>query len=484
MLKVLWQGNFALFWSAGLVSTLGDVVLFIALPFGIYVKTGSTAATGTLFIVESLPRVLLGACAGVFADRWDRQRTLVSANLLRALLLLPLLVIQTSSTVWLVYPIAFSVQVVGQFFAPAAGALLPSLIAACDRPAANAWFGLSSSFTLLAGPSLGGFLLGVAGWSSIILTDSCSFVLSAALIGCISLQAPPPAAETARHPSLTSPGVSFWRDWVAGLRTVARTQMLLALFAVGGLGAMAGGCFTVLMVPYVHDLLHGPCPVARLASVRPGRREYHGRPAHAAPRDKNSPSHASGIWLLPDRHRPPHVLQHHGAVDRGGAVAGGWPAAGRDWHRGADLAATRHRQFDTRSRTRCFGDYQRTRRVDWYEHRLCGRSSLRYPSSTRHGGGPFAPDRHPRPLGSPACPLDRIRRPAHKGVKKHTWYPNMIAPLTGGSWLPCRPASEFRGHRAQPRQRHQQQRPLLRAEPAHRVCQALGTSCGKRRLCL
>jgi MFS family permease len=255
--KVLLQRNFALFWSAGLISMLGDIVLFIALPFGIYLETGSTVATGTLFIVEALPRVLLGAFAGVFADRWNRQRTLVTADVLRALLLLPLVVAHTASTVWLVYLIAFSVQVVGQFFAPAAGALLPRLVTEGDLPPANAWSSLSASFTLLAGPSLGGFLLGVAGWSSIILTDSCSFLLSALLIGCVSLPSEQLAPETTRHPRLAAPRHSFWHDWVVGLRPVARTPLLPALFAISALDTLAGGCFTVLMVPYVHDVLHG-----------------------------------------------------------------------------------------------------------------------------------------------------------------------------------------------------------------------------------
>jgi hypothetical protein len=59
-LKILWQRNLTLFWCADLISSLGDEVLFVALPFAIYLETGSISATGMMFIIESIPRLLLG----------------------------------------------------------------------------------------------------------------------------------------------------------------------------------------------------------------------------------------------------------------------------------------------------------------------------------------------------------------------------------------------------------------------------------------
>jgi predicted MFS family arabinose efflux permease len=195
---------------------------------------------------------------------------LVTADLLRAILLLPLLFAHTASTIWLVYPIAFSVQVVGQFFTPAAGALLPRLVTREDLPAANAWFSFGGSFTLLAGPSLGGFLLGVAGWSSIIVVDSSSFVLSAVLIGCVSLPSGQPVADIVQHPCQAAPWLSYWHDWVVGPRIVAHTPLLSTLFAVSGLVTMLSGCFVVMIVPYVREVLHGQAQLLGLLASAQG----------------------------------------------------------------------------------------------------------------------------------------------------------------------------------------------------------------------
>ena len=63
MLSVLRQRNFALLWLAGLISPIGDWVLFIALPFYVYSVTGSALATGTMFIAQTVPRVVLGSVA-------------------------------------------------------------------------------------------------------------------------------------------------------------------------------------------------------------------------------------------------------------------------------------------------------------------------------------------------------------------------------------------------------------------------------------
>ena len=65
MLATLRQRNFALLWFGGLISFAGDWALIIALPVFVYDLTGSTLATGVMFIAQTLPRLLLGPLAGV-----------------------------------------------------------------------------------------------------------------------------------------------------------------------------------------------------------------------------------------------------------------------------------------------------------------------------------------------------------------------------------------------------------------------------------
>ena len=91
MFAVLRRRDFALLWFSGLISVAGDWVLMIALPYYVYVTTGSTLATAGMTAAELAPAILLSSFTGVFADRWDRKRILVVANLLQALVVASLL---------------------------------------------------------------------------------------------------------------------------------------------------------------------------------------------------------------------------------------------------------------------------------------------------------------------------------------------------------------------------------------------------------
>jgi MFS family permease len=199
VLGVLHQRNVVLLLGAGLVSTLGDFFLGIALPFYVYEQTGSVLAMGALAAAGALPRLLLGSVAGVFIDRWDRRRTMIAADLARAALLLMLLAVSGADRVWLVYAVAFCQAALSVFFEPARSALLPHAVPADDLPAANALSATSRTAARLVGPVLGGALVAVFGLPGVVVLDSVSFLVSALMVVLIAVpgsRAASPALST------------------------------------------------------------------------------------------------------------------------------------------------------------------------------------------------------------------------------------------------------------------------------------------------
>ena len=257
MLKIFQQRNFSLLWIGQFISIIGDWVLFIALPFYTYSLTGSVLATGAMFIVSTLPRLILGSVAGVFVDRWDRKRLMIMADLLRVLLILMLLFVRSRDGLWLIYVSAFLESTVSQFFNPAKTAIIPLLVGEKDLLAANSLNGLSDALTRLLGSALGGVLMGWLGFSSVVLLDAGSFLFSALMITLIvmpirpALQ--PPVADTPAAEGF----LGGWRDWVAGLKLVRANHLLFMLFIVLGVAFLGDSMITVLIVPLVKVLMGG-----------------------------------------------------------------------------------------------------------------------------------------------------------------------------------------------------------------------------------
>ena len=262
MLAVLRQRNFALLWAGGLISMLGDWLLFIALPFYIYNLTGSALATGAMFIAETLPILLFGSLGGVFADRWDRKKTMIVADLLRAALLLLLLAVRSPEWLWVIYLVVFVQSSVGQFFNPAKGALIPQLVDEQLLMPANSLNSLGIELTRLIGAPLGGALMALTGLASVVLLDCISFLVSALLIGLIAAprggQVAPSALPRA---GITALLAGVWRDLVEGLRLVRSTGWLAGLFLAMGILMFGQGITNALLVPFVEQVLHGDAQV-------------------------------------------------------------------------------------------------------------------------------------------------------------------------------------------------------------------------------
>lgn len=256
MLQVLRQRSFRFLFLGGLISSLGDMFLFIALPFYVYTLTGSALATGGTFIAESLPSILFGSVAGVFVDRWDRRRTMIVADIVRAILLLGLLAVRSPDKVWIAFVITFAQSAIGQFFGPARDALIPRLVGEQDLLAANSASSMGIQVTMLIGPTLGGASLALFGIATSILVDSGSFLFSALMASLVV--APPILRDRASEPARATSGwESVWREYRQGLTLMRGNQVIVALLVAMGIAQVGQGLINVQMIPWVKDVLHG-----------------------------------------------------------------------------------------------------------------------------------------------------------------------------------------------------------------------------------
>ena len=251
LLQLLRNRNFMLMWWAGLVSWVGNYMLFIALPVYVYNQTGSTLATSFSVIANVLPNIVVGQLAGVLVDRWDYRRTLVFTNF--ALVGMTLLFLTVLSTPWwLVVPIAFLQSSVGQFIGPAENALLPTLVDETRLGAANSLNALNNNLARLVGPALGGLLIASVGFGGVVTVNALTYLLAALLV--LGVRAPQIVREQAVIAGLLRRLAS---EWQTGLSAVRRNRTLLLSFSVAAITGLGEGTISTLMVPFIKVMLGG-----------------------------------------------------------------------------------------------------------------------------------------------------------------------------------------------------------------------------------
>ena len=128
----LYIADYRRLWVGQVVSVVGDKIHTIAMAMMVYSITGSMLQMGVMLGVTLLPAALFGLPAGVYVDRWDRRKTMMIADIVRAAVVvsIPFAVAQG---IWWAYGLAFIASTVSLFFIPAKRALIPDLVG--TRPA-------------------------------------------------------------------------------------------------------------------------------------------------------------------------------------------------------------------------------------------------------------------------------------------------------------------------------------------------------------
>jgi DHA3 family macrolide efflux protein-like MFS transporter len=181
--RLLRNRSFMGLWLGQTVSFIGDYFNWLAVPIMVERLTGSALSVGLSVISNTLPMLFLGPVAGVFVDRWNRKWTMVAADVLRALLVLFCLLVQTADQVWIYYVVGFLMSCVSRFFFPAQNAMLPLLVPdEDDLLVANGMMQIVQTVGLLVGGALAGFVIGLWGEQVAFVIDSSTFVVSAVAI--------------------------------------------------------------------------------------------------------------------------------------------------------------------------------------------------------------------------------------------------------------------------------------------------------------
>jgi MFS family permease len=223
-------------WSGQVVSGIGNQITRIALPYQVYVLTGSTLAIGLLSLFQLVPILVFALGAGSLADVMDRRRLLLLTQtaLAGCSLALLWLALEGSPPVIALFAIAAVAAGLGAVDQPARASSVPRLVPPERLPSAIALNQLNFQLASIVGPAVGGILIATVGLAGAYAVDVVSFL--AAIGALLAIHPLPPLGAVSR------PGLAAINE---GVRFVRGRRAILGSFVID-LDAMIFGMPTAL----------------------------------------------------------------------------------------------------------------------------------------------------------------------------------------------------------------------------------------------
>src|SRR5262245_753862 len=185
--SLLRNRDFRLLFSAQVISLLGSGVTTVALALFAYQLTGGASATaviGNALMLRILAFLLFSQPAGVIADRLNRKKILIAADLLRfgLLALFPFV-----TTVWQIYLMIFGINAVTAFFGPTFDASIPEIVGEDQYVQAVSLSRVANDVEAVAAPAVAALLVALMGVRWVFWFDALTYLVSAVLVFCATV---------------------------------------------------------------------------------------------------------------------------------------------------------------------------------------------------------------------------------------------------------------------------------------------------------
>jgi MFS family permease len=224
----LWKNrDFLRLYAAVAIAVFGVYldVFAVAVIIG-YTWKADPVLVGLVPVANALPGILLGSWAGVMADRFDRRKIMITADLCTAAV--TFLMMLTPNVFWLLALLLIR-SVFAVVFYPAQQALTKRIVPEEQLRQAMTWNGLADQVAKIASPFLGAVLIAVVAPQICLLIKGITNLVSAFLLSGIR------GSETAAESeSVARRKKTAWSDWVEGWRVIRRNRMLLSTLVFWG----------------------------------------------------------------------------------------------------------------------------------------------------------------------------------------------------------------------------------------------------------
>ena len=286
--RLMRNRGFRRLWISQFVSGVGDwLVIGLLIPLVNSLSGGSSFAVAGILIAKIIPALFLSSLTGVFVDRFDRRKVMMTMDISRAILALGLLATNSLAAIYL---IVLLMETASLFFVPAKNALIPYLVDESDLAEANGLsyttqqastiIGLTASAAILAAFERGVRLLlqsRVVGLTNLVglfapallgpragvFLDSLTFVVSAIVIAGIKIAAKPAVEFEPLDISLVGKDA---RESYVFLRQHRELRGLLVTIFLAILG---GGVVVTIGLVYIQTVLVGSIPIlGRIPALR------------------------------------------------------------------------------------------------------------------------------------------------------------------------------------------------------------------------
>jgi MFS family permease len=251
LLAPLRHRDFRVLWAGMTVSLLGDGMFLVAMAWQVYALSNAPTALSIVAISMTVPHIAFLLVGGAWSDRFDRRLVMLYADGVRGLAIATMAVLALTGALRLSHMIVL-VAVYGAgtaFFGPSFDAIVPDVLPPDLLAQANSLDQFIRPVALrLAGPALGGLVVGLAGTGGAFAVDAASFAASGAAL----------LAMHVRPPSGGRTGGSVVGDIREGFAYVRSNVWLWGTFLAATFAYLAFMGPAEVLLPYlVKNQLHG-----------------------------------------------------------------------------------------------------------------------------------------------------------------------------------------------------------------------------------
>lgn len=251
MFRALQYKNYRLFVGGQSLSLVGTWLQMVAMTWLVYRLTDSAFMLGLIGFAGQIPMLVVTPFAGVFADRWDRHKTLLFTQILALCqaLLISVLVFTNVIQVWHLFVLSLFLGIINAFDMPVRQAFVTQMIDNHKEDIGNA-VALNSSMVnaaRLVGPSLAGILIATVGEGWCFLINALSFIAVVVSLLRMKITTAPKMKNGTRVLQELKEGFSY---------TFGFPPIRFLILMLAGVGLMSTS-ITLLAPVFAKEFLHG-----------------------------------------------------------------------------------------------------------------------------------------------------------------------------------------------------------------------------------